>query len=146
MNESFITRSIKNFLKKENYYIIQCIPPRGQGGIHFKVKNKPMYPDIIAFKNETMIIGESKPKYSESDHLKLNKLLSSDKLFEKAQYILNNYFFSKKISIRGIKKIKMFLAFEKSNLVPTDKIVFFNVDKNGNVEVLESQDSILKNY
>jgi len=134
MNEAFITRSIKNFLKKENYYIIQCIPPGGQGGIHFKVENKIMYPDIIAYKDDLMIIGESKPKYSESDNLKLNKLLLS----EKAQYILNNYFISKKMSIKKIHKIKMFLAFEKSNLVPNNKIDFFNVDADGSVEVLKS--------
>ena len=138
MNEAFITRSIKIFLKKENYYIIQCIPPGGQGGIHFKVENKIMYPDIIAYKDNVMIIGESKPKYSESDNLKLNKLLLSEKLFEKAQYILNNYFISKKMSIKKIHEIKMFLAFEKNNLIPNNKIDFYNVDANGYVQVLKS--------
>ena len=138
MNEAFITRSIKIFLKKENYYIIQCIPPRGQGGIHFKVENKIMYPDIIAYKDNVMIIGESKPKYSESDNLKLNKLLLSEKLFEKAQYILNNYFISKKMSIKKIHEIKMFLAFEKNYLIPNNKIDFFNVDADGYVKVLKS--------
>ena len=138
MKEAFITRSIKIFLKKENYYIIQCIPPGGQGGIHFKVGNKIMYPDIIAYKDDIMIIGESKPKYNESDNLKLNKLLSSEKLFEKAQYILNNYFMSKKMSIKKIKKIKMFLAFEKSNVLPKNKIDFFNVDVDGYVKILKS--------
>ena len=138
MNEAFITRSIKIFLKKENYYIIQCIPPRGQGGIHFKVENKIMYPDIIAYKDNVMIIGESKPKYSESDNLKLNKLLLSEKLFEKAQYILNNYFISKKMNIKKIHEIKMFLAFEKNDLIPNNKIDFFNVDADGYVKVLKS--------
>ena len=138
MNEAFITRSIKIFLKKENYYIIQCIPPRGQGGIHFKVENKIMYPDIIAYRDNIMIIGESKPKYSESDNLKLNKLLLSEKLFEKSQYILNNYFMSKKMSIKKIHEIKMFLAFEKNNLIPNNKIDFYNVDANGYVQVLKS--------
>ena len=137
MNEAFITRSIKIFLKKENYYIIQCIPPRGQGGIHFKVENKIMYPDIIAYKDNVMIIGESKPKYSESDNLKLNKLLLSEKLFEKSQYILNNYFMSKKMSIKKIHEIKMFLAFEKNDLIPNNKIDFFNVDADGYVKVLK---------
>ena len=137
MNEAFITRSIKIFLKKENYYIIQCIPPRGQGGIHFKVENKIMYPDIIAYRDNIMIIGESKPKYSESDNLKLNKLLLSEKLFEKSQYILNNYFMSKKMSIKKIHEIKMFLAFEKNDLIPNNKIDFFNVDADGYVKVLK---------
>ena len=138
MNEAFITRSIKIFLKKENYYIIQCIPPGGQGGIHFKVENKIMYPDIIAYRDNIMIIGESKPKYSESDNLKLNKLLLSEKLFEKSQYILNNYFMSKKMSIKKIHEIKMFLAFEKNDLIPNNKIDFYNVDANGYVQVLKS--------
>ena len=116
MNEAFITRSIKNFLKKENYYIIQCIPPGGQGGIHFKVENKIMYPDIIAYKDDLMIIGESKPKYSESDNLKLNKLLLSEKLYQKAQYILNNYFISKKMSIKKFTKLKCFWHLKKAIL------------------------------
>ena len=58
MNESFIIRSIKKFKKS---IIIQCIPQEVKRNC--LSKNKPMYPDIIAFKNETMIIGESKPKY-----------------------------------------------------------------------------------
>lgn len=137
MDERFITRSIKQYLKKENYYIIQCIPPGGQGGIHFKVENKIMYPDIIAFKNETMIIGESKPDYSESDHAKLNRLLKSNKLHDKAQYILNNYLKSKNLILKKINNIKMFLAFKKTNIVPNDKISFYNVDLSGKVQILE---------
>jgi hypothetical protein len=138
MNESLITRSIKQYLKKENYYIIQCIPPRGQGGIHFKVENKIMYPDIIAFKDHVMIIGESKTHYSESDNSKLNKLLKSDKLYEKAQYILNNYFKSKYLSLKKINRIEMFLAFNKNSLVPKDEVFFYKVSKDGEVEMLKS--------
>ena len=58
-------------------------------------------------------------------------------MFEKAQYILNNYFMSKKMSIKKIHEIKMFLAFEKNNLIPNNKIDFFNVDADGYVKVLK---------
>jgi len=46
MNETFITSSKIYFLKKNNFYIIQSIHPGGQGGLNYKVNNKPIYPDI----------------------------------------------------------------------------------------------------
>ena len=43
MDETFITLSINKFLNENNYQVIQCIPPGGQGGINFTVKNKIIY-------------------------------------------------------------------------------------------------------
>ena len=64
MNETFITLSINKFLKENNYEIIQCIYPGGQGGIYFSIDNKIIYPDIICFKEGLFYIGENKPEFS----------------------------------------------------------------------------------
>ena len=138
MDETFITLSIRNFLKKNGYFIIQCIPPGGQGGLNFKVNNRPVYPDIIASKESTMVICENKPSYSESDQTKLKKLSESENLISKSQEILNNYCRSKGILSSKILKIEFFLGFKKSANIPSEGINFFNVTKEGEVTILKS--------
>ena len=43
MDETFVTLSINKFLNENNYQVIQCIPPGGQGGIHYSLKNKSFF-------------------------------------------------------------------------------------------------------
>lgn len=138
MNETFITSSITKFLKKNDFYIIQSIHPGGQGGLNYKVNSKPIYPDLLAFKDTLFIIGENKPSYSESDHRKLNTLMNSMELNSKSQFILNKYCESKNIISRKILKIEFFLGFERSSKLPTDSINFYHVDKYENVKILKS--------
>ena len=85
MDETFITLSINKFLKENNYEIIQCLPPGGQGGINFLIKNKIIYPDIICLKKEILYIGENKPLFDESDEKKLLDLSSEETLMIKSQ-------------------------------------------------------------
>jgi len=87
MNETFITSSITKFLKRNDFYIIQSIHPGGQGGLNYKVNSKPIYPDLLAFKETLFIIGENKPSYSESDHRKLNTLMQSQEVDSKYKFI-----------------------------------------------------------
>jgi hypothetical protein len=138
MNETFITQSINNFLKINDYFIIQCIFPGGQGALNFKVNGRPVYPDLIAFKNGTLIIGENKPSYNESDHKKLKKIKNSFNFNEKAQEIVNNFFKSKKIPYSKILRIDFFLGFKESKIKPLDYVKFFNVRDNGQVLMLEN--------
>ena len=58
MDESFITQSINKFLIQNKFKVIQCIIPGGQGSLYFTLKNKIIYPDIIAYKNKNFLIGE----------------------------------------------------------------------------------------
>jgi hypothetical protein len=113
------------------------LPPGGQGGLHFKVKSRPMYPDIIAFKDGVMIVGENKPSYSESDKVKLKELLDSEDLLRKGQEILNDYSKSHKLSFRKIEKIEIFLGFAICSIFPQDGINFFHVNQDGKVTVLK---------
>ena len=138
MNETFITSCITNFLKKNNYYIIQSISPGGQGSLNYKVNDKPIYPDILAFKDGVFIISENKPYFNESDHIKLNNLMHSKEVNSKSQFILNKYCESKEITLSKILKIEFFLGFGESLRLPTDSINFFNVTKDGNVKLLKS--------
>ena len=138
MNEAKITQSIKNFLKKNNYFIIQCIPPGGQGGLNYKVNGRPVYPDIIAFKDGVMIIAENKPDYSEKKIKKLVSLRESENLYSKSEEILNHYFTLKSISSSKILKIELYLGFAESNVYPSSGINFFQVSKKGEVKILKS--------
>lgn len=138
MNETLITQSIQNYLKKNNFFLIQCIYPGGQGALNYKVNGKPIYPDIIAFKGNTLIICENKPEYSESDFKKLKLLRESENLESKSQEILNNYCQSKNIPFIKIIKIDFYLGFKESNILPLNGIKFFNVKNSGEVVVLKS--------
>ena len=138
MDETFITFSITKFLKKNDFFIIQSIHPGGQGGLNYKVNSKPIYPDILAFKDSLFIIGENKPLYSESDHRKLNSLMKSVDLNSKSQFILDRYCESKNIISKKISKIEFFLGFKQSSNLPTDRVNFYQVDKYENVKVLKS--------
>ena len=66
MDETFITLSINKFLSENNYEVIQCIPPGGQGGIYFSLKNNIIYPDIICLKKNPFVF---------------NKILETENLF-----------------------------------------------------------------
>ena len=74
MDETFITLSINKFLSENNYEVIQCIPPGGQGGIYYSLKNNIIYPDIICLKDKILYIGENKTVFNESDERKLLEL------------------------------------------------------------------------
>ena len=70
MDETFITLSINKFLSENNYEVIQCIPPGGQGGIYYSLKNNIIYPDIISLKDKILYIGQNKTVFKEKDEKK----------------------------------------------------------------------------
>jgi len=134
MNETFITLSINKFLKENNYEIIQCLPPGGQGGINFLIKNKIIYPDIICLKKEILYIGENKPLFDESDEKKLLDLSSEETLMIKSQKIVKDFFKSKnKLPIK-INAIKFFLGYSLKSKKRSSKILNMLVHDNGSVE------------
>ena len=82
MDETFVTLSINKFLNENNYEVIQCIPPGGQGGIYYSLKNNIIYPDIICLKDKILYIGENKTLFNESDERKLFELSKESNLFK----------------------------------------------------------------
>ena len=134
MDESFITLSINKFLNENNYEVIQCLPPGGQGGINFSIKNKIIYPDIICFKYKILYIGENKPLFDESDEKKLLDLSVENSLLIKSQKIVDDFFTSEnKLSVE-IDDIKFFLGYSSKSKKRSNKISNMLVHDDGSVE------------
>jgi hypothetical protein len=138
MNEAFITRSILKYFTENNYEIIQCILPGAQGSLNFLVKNKNIYPDFICFKEGIFLIGESKPKYDESDEKKLFNLSEENNLILNSERILKNYLNANNLEISNIEKIIFFLGFASDEERRSDQFDNYLVNPEGNVTVLKN--------
>ena len=130
MDETFITLSINKFLNENNYEVIQCIPPGGQGGIYYSLKNNIIYPDIICLKDKILYIGENKTLFNESDERKLFELSN---LFKESQKIIDNFFKSKNKPNEKIDYIKFFLGFSYESKKKSNIHINFVVGKDGKV-------------
>ena len=133
MDETFITLSINKFLSENNYEVIQCIPPGGQGGIYYSLKNNIIYPDIICLKDKILYIGENKTLFSESDDRKLFELSKESNLFKDSQKIIDNFLKSKNKPNEKIDDIKFFLGFSYESKKKSNIHINFVVGKDGKV-------------
>ena len=133
MDETFITLSINKFLSENNYEVIQCIPPGGQGGIYYSLKNNIIYPDLICLKDKILYIGENKTLFNESDEKKLIELSNEESLLGKSQKIVDNFLKSKNKPHEKIDDIKFFLGFSSSSKKQSNVHINILVDNNGKV-------------
>ena len=138
MNESNITESINKFLLENNYEVIQCIYPGGQGGIYFKIQGNIIYPDIICFKDRTLYIGENKSLFDESDEEKLLLLKIEENLYMQCKTVLDNYCFTNNKTKFFLENIEMFLGFSKISKKKSYKLINFLVSDSGSVEILKN--------
>jgi hypothetical protein len=82
-NETLLCNQLHTFLILNQYLVLQLISPGGQAtySITFTEsltqKKKTIYPDAILLKDNTILIGEIKPKFSLSDKKKLLELKDS---------------------------------------------------------------------
>ena len=133
MDETFVTLSINKFLNENNYEVIQCIPPGGQGGIYYSLKNNIIYPDIICLKDKILYIGENKTLFNESDERKLFELSKESNLFKESQKIIDNFLKSKNKPNEKIDYIKFFLGFSYESKKKSNIHINFVVGKDGKV-------------
>ena len=133
MDETFVTLSINKFLNENNYEVIQCIPPGGQGGIYYSLKNNIIYPDIICLKDKILYIGENKTLFNESDERKLFELSKESNLFKESQKIIDNFLKSKNKPNEKIDYIKFFLGFSSESKKKSNIHINFVVGKDGKV-------------
>ena len=138
MNESNIAESINKFLLENNYEVIQCIYPGGQGNIYLKIEENIIYPDIICFKHKKLYIGENKPIFDESDEKKLLLLKIEKNLLSQCQTILDDYCFTNSKNTFKIERIELFLGFSKKSKKKSNKLYNFFVGDDGQVEVLKN--------
>ena len=144
MDETFITLSINKFLIENNYEVIQCIPPGAQGALYFSIKNKIIYPDIIAYKKNVFLVGENKSIFDESDEEKLHNLSLEENLVSMSERILKNYQSSQNINMSELTEIRFFLGFSFNKKNRSNKFDNYLVNNDGSVILLKNQNPIFK--
>ncbi|MQF48655.1 hypothetical protein FIM08_01960 [SAR202 cluster bacterium AC-647-N09_OGT_505m] len=77
-NEDFVSRSIFDFLRESDWTIVHYHPPGGQAGFGVTLESKKfLVPDLIAVKDNVILIVENKSVFSISDVKKLRTIGSS---------------------------------------------------------------------
>lgn len=142
MEEREVTLSLKAFLLRKGWEIISVHYPGAQGGLSVSVdgKTRGIVPDIIARKDNVVLIVESKSSFSPNDVNKLNSVFHDSRFFEKLQKKLglpSDLLYQKAITFHS-------LSFNISN-VPFGFVVFVvKGKKEVMVFVDKSVDSMVK--
>lgn len=121
MEERKVTLALKSFLSNRNWKIISVHFPGAQGGLSISIngKSRGVVPDLIAMKNNVVLIVESKATYSSNDVDKLNEMFNEPRYFRKLEQKLclpTGLVFQKAIAFHS-------LHLEESN-VPLGFVVF----------------------
>lgn len=145
-DETFVHVAIRNYLKSNGWFLIAGQYPGGsddelhvfniydpllakdESPDHRRHSFGKLVPDLIAYKNETLLIIEAKPEYSSSDKDKLKYLL-----LERREDFVNG--FEKFIHERGIVEVSSLsnvliipaLAFLSEYEAPNDGFVYLKV-------------------
>ena len=81
-----ICNNLRLYLSSEFWNVIQLVSPGGQALISYTYtdtvfqKKVTVFPDLICIKNNNILIGEVKPKFSQADEGKLLRLSKSEEL------------------------------------------------------------------
>mgnify|MGYP000341886277 CR=1 FL=1 len=120
MEEQEVTRLLKEHLEKEGWKILSVNYPRGQGGLSISNgKKERIVPDLVAKKNDIVLITECKPKFSYQDVEKLNKLFGTPRLLKNLR---------KKLKLSPSVKLQKAIGVNSINFtkddVPSDFVTF----------------------
>jgi len=105
--EIALVNKLRIKLVDSGWSIVQLVCSGGQA--HFSIsyrqdgKLKNIFPDVVAFNNDYILIGEIKEKLDENDYLKLLELSSSDE---------------------GLKKLLKVVSMRSGNTYQKEKIIF----------------------
>jgi hypothetical protein len=85
MEEREVTLALKAFLSRKGWKIMSVHYPGAQGGLSVSMdgKTRGIVPDLIAMKDDVILIVESKSSFSSSDVNKLNNVFRDSRFFEK---------------------------------------------------------------
>lgn len=75
-SENFVSYTIMNMLRKNDWRILQYHPPGGQAGWGVIVQGRSMYLDIIAYSNAQIVLAENKNRFNQGDIDKLEKIMN----------------------------------------------------------------------
>lgn len=82
-----VVNKLRVELKKREWSIVQLVCSGGQA--HFSVtykyqgKNKTVFPDLVAYRDNQVIIGEIKELFDQDDHNKLTELSDSELAYKR---------------------------------------------------------------
>ena len=79
LTEIEVFNATRAYLAAGRFTVLQLVPPGGQAPIsltfHDGIRKRTCFPDLIAWKTDTLWIGELKSGFSAADHDKIRALL-----------------------------------------------------------------------
>lgn len=90
-SEDFVSYKIMRYLKGENWNILQYHPPGGQAGLAIKVWGKIVFPDLLAYKSNLIIVMENKPRFNKEDIKKLERMMSDKDALNQIRDFVSEY-------------------------------------------------------
>jgi hypothetical protein len=87
--ETDVFNDLRLVLSNSDLEVLQLVPPGGQAPLSLTYipnsaeRPKTVYPDLIAFKNNSIYLGELKPRFSKPDVEKLRNIQGSADAYEK---------------------------------------------------------------
>lgn len=94
MTETEVFNAVRSYLATLGAVSLQLVPPGGQASISITFtqdgRRKTCFPDLIAWLDGTIWVGELKPRYSEQDRQKVANILEfgSEILIERCRRII----------------------------------------------------------
>jgi len=148
--EEYVTYKTAEYLDNNKWKIISCNPPGGHGGICLLDKSRSkggIVPDIIARKEDYILIIESKPFFISGVLKDVEKLeqINENHIFNLAQRLgvndkwLENWqkYVQRAIAIKEIKE-------KEVDKIPTSYIVFLANEEGEDVKVIIGNQAIVK--
>lgn len=148
--EEYVTYKVADYLSHNDWGIISCNPPGGHGGICLLDKDRSkggIVPDIIAKKENYILVIESKPFFSSGVSNDIAKLegLTHNHVANLAQRLnLGNkwlkkwqFYLQKAVAVKTIKN-------EEVDKVPSSYIIFVTNDISGKIQTIIKDSSIIK--
>lgn len=138
-SEDFVSYNLMRYLQSDNWHILQYHPPGGQACLALKVFDEIVYPDIVSYKGGYIFVIENKPRYSNSDILKLEWMLSDEDCKEQLIRFTHSYLCKNNIDI---PKEYIFLlghgysGKQKTELLNKVNLLFVNIG--GNITINRS--------
>ena len=127
LEEEEVTRRLYDFLRMKRWKILSYAVPRGMKArvIHdpnsgFRGKNS-IIPDIIARKNNVLLVTENKPRFTVGDIIKLENMTSGHVKYMKRIFGLLNI---EGLIVQKALGLNQFNLYEDLQHVPTDFMIF----------------------
>lgn len=124
-DETIISNRLYDHLCSHQYSILQLISPGSQATLSLCYKSsnlnrkKTIFPDLIALNQESIIVGEIKPKFSNADKI---KLLDIQKSVDGEKCIRSLVYRVSKINVESFT-IKFLLVHGDESAIPDPDIV-----------------------